>query len=78
MLVFHGGCVAIGVYAGSFAGSCVVFLQEIAAEDLLTIDGQLQVLGVRSDDAASVRRATDAVNVLLESGLRAPAPTRRR
>jgi AcrR family transcriptional regulator len=41
---------------------------------MLTIEGQLQVLGVRADDPTSVRRATDAVNALLETGLRAPAP----
>jgi AcrR family transcriptional regulator len=45
---------------------------------MLTIEGQLQVLGVKPDDPASVRRATDAMNVLLETGLRAPAATRRR
>jgi AcrR family transcriptional regulator len=45
---------------------------------MLIVEGQLQALGVRPGDPASVRHATDAVNVLLETGLRAPAATRRR
>jgi AcrR family transcriptional regulator len=45
---------------------------------MLTIEGQLQALGVRPEDPASVRRATDAVNALLETGLRAPAVKRGR
>ena len=40
---------------------------------MLTIEGQLRLLGVNPDDPASVRRALDAVDTLLETGLRAPA-----
>jgi AcrR family transcriptional regulator len=40
---------------------------------MLAVEGQLQALGVRSGDPTSVRRAADAVLVLLGTGLRAPA-----
>lgn len=38
---------------------------------MLTIEGQLAPLGVRSDDPTAAARATDAVTALLETGLRA-------